>query len=67
VPVAGWETRPNKRLFIYTPPGMEQIIADQAEPARPSEPVPGQDDEEWLRRFPIIAELDQWIMLPDPE
>jgi len=56
-----------KMLFIYTPPGMEQIIADQAEPARPGEPVPGQNDEEWLRRFPIINELGKGIQLPDPE
>lgn len=53
-----------RMLFWFTPPGVEQLIADHALPARPGETNPPLDDEQ-LGRFATMLELAQTIDLPD--
>jgi quercetin dioxygenase-like cupin family protein len=54
-----------RMLFMFTPPGIEQIIADYATPARDGEPPAPLDDDQ-LARFAEMTRLAKTIDLPDP-
>jgi quercetin dioxygenase-like cupin family protein len=53
-----------RMLFLFSPAGPEQVIADHARPAVPGQPVPPIDDD--LRaRFATMSDLVRTISLPD--
>ncbi|AVH60743.1 MULTISPECIES: cupin domain-containing protein [Streptomyces] len=54
-----------KMIFMFTPAGLEQIIADHAQPARPGEAPPSQIDDEQIARYEKMAELTKVINLPE--
>ncbi|MFB4278590.1 MULTISPECIES: cupin domain-containing protein [unclassified Nonomuraea] len=54
-----------RMLFMFTPPGIEQIIADHATPARSGETPPPLDDEQ-IARLETMGRLAGSIILPDP-
>ena len=53
-------------IFMFTPPGAEQIIADYAQPARPGETPPSQIDDDQLARYEEMIRLTKVINLPEP-
>lgn len=53
-------------IFIFTPPGLEQIFVDHALPARPGEAPPSVIDDDQLARFDTMASLAKSIILPEP-
>lgn len=55
-----------RMIFIFTPPGLEQIFVDHALPARPGEGPPSVIDDDQLARFDIMAGLAKSIILPEP-
>jgi quercetin dioxygenase-like cupin family protein len=55
-----------KMIFMFTPPGPEQIIADYAEPVRPGELPPSQIDDEQIARYEEMVRLTKVINLPEP-
>ncbi|MGW3248051.1 cupin domain-containing protein [Streptomyces sp. NPDC001070] len=55
-----------KMIFIFTPPGLEQVIADHALPARPGEAPPSVLDDDQLARFDTMSRLAKSIVLPEP-
>jgi quercetin dioxygenase-like cupin family protein len=54
-----------KMLFMFTPPGNEQIIVDHALPARNGETPPPVDADQ-MARFEEMSRLTRAIQLPDP-
>ncbi len=54
-----------RMLFMFTPPGPEQVFVDHATPARDGETPPPLDDEQ-LARLETMARLIKTTMLPDP-
>ncbi|WP_440064567.1 cupin domain-containing protein [Streptosporangium sp. OZ121] len=54
-----------RMLFMFTPPGPEQVFVDHATPARDGETPPPLDDEQ-IARLETMARLIKPIMLPDP-
>ncbi|GIH21934.1 cupin [Acrocarpospora phusangensis] len=54
-----------RMLFMFTPPGPEQVIADHAMPARNGETAPPLDDEQ-IARLETMATLIGSVMVPDP-
>jgi quercetin dioxygenase-like cupin family protein len=55
-----------RMLFMFTPGGVEQHIANHALPVRPGETNPPLDDEQ-IKRFTTMMELSRTIVLPDRE
>ncbi|MGH8920922.1 MAG: cupin domain-containing protein, partial [Actinomycetes bacterium] len=55
-----------RMLFMFSPAGAEQVIADHALAARPGESPPPIDDD-LLGRMSVMTELTGTIQLPDPE
>ncbi|MGW1711011.1 cupin domain-containing protein [Streptomyces sp. NPDC002206] len=53
-----------KMIFMFTPPRLEQIIADHALPVRPGEAPPPLDDDQ-IERFDLMARKARTIMLPE--
>ncbi|MBW8797569.1 MAG: cupin domain-containing protein [Streptomyces sp.] len=54
-----------RMIFMFTPAGPEQIIADYAAPARPGELPPAIIDDDQMARYQTMNELAGTIMLPE--
>jgi quercetin dioxygenase-like cupin family protein len=55
-----------RMIFMFTPAGSEQIIADYAQPVRPGETPPSKIDDEQLARYDEMVRLTKVINIPEP-
>ena len=55
-----------RMIFMFTPPGLEQIIADYAEAVRPGEAPPSRIEDEQMARCETMVELTKVVNLPEP-
>jgi quercetin dioxygenase-like cupin family protein len=55
-----------RMLFMFTPAGPEQAIADHAMPAKPGE-TPPPLNEDLINRMQVMSRLTKMISLPEPE
>ncbi|ETK32910.1 cupin domain-containing protein [Microbispora sp. ATCC PTA-5024] len=55
-----------RMIFMFTPPGVEQVIADYAAPVQPGQAPPPVVDDDQLARFDVMVRLAKTINLPEP-